>query len=71
MIILLLHVIQHHLFRYGYINIYIIYTRLHHNCAPNSDLYRCNVINNLLRSCGKGKDNYNLICVKYADIREG
>ena len=36
----------------------IIHTKLRHNCALNSDLYRCNIIDSPLCSCGKAKDSF-------------
>lgn len=39
-------------FIYGDRFLNIIHTRLRHNCALNSDLFRCNIINSPLCSCG-------------------
>lgn len=49
----------------------IIHTRLRHNCALNNDLFRCNIINSPLCSCGKLADTYHYFftCNKYKDAR--
>jgi hypothetical protein len=38
----------------------IIHTRLRHNCVWNKDLFRCNIINSPLCTCGKIEDAYHL-----------
>ena len=37
----------------------IIHTKLRHYCAFNSDLFRCNIIDSPLSSCGKAGDTYH------------
>ena len=37
----------------------VIHTKLRHNCALNSDLFRCNIIDSPLCSCGKAEDTYH------------
>ena len=46
----------------------IIHTRLRHNCVLNIDLFRCNIIDSPLCSCGKPEDTYHYFfnCNKYA-----
>lgn len=46
-------------FIYGDRFLNIIHTRLRHNCALNNDLFRCNIINSPLCSCGKLEDTYH------------
>ena len=49
----------------------IIHTKLRHKCALNSDLFRFNLINSPLCSCGKVEDTYHLFftCTKYSALR--
>jgi hypothetical protein len=49
----------------------IIHTRLRHNCILNKDLFRCNIINSPLCTCGKIEDDYHYFftCPKYKDAR--
>ena len=49
----------------------IIHTKLRHNCALNSDLFRFNIINSPLCSCGKVEDTYHYFftCTKYSALR--
>ena len=44
----------------------IIYTKLSHNCALNSDLFRCNIIDSPLGSCGKAEDTYHYFFYMYS-----
>ena len=43
------------------------------NCALNSDLFRCNIIDSPLCSCGKAGDSYHYIifftCTQYSALR--
>ena len=41
----------------------IIHTKLRHNCALNSDLFRCNIIDSPLCSCGKAEYTYHYIYI--------
>ena len=56
-------------FTYGDRFLNIIHTKLRHNCALNNDLFRCNIINSPLCSCGKLEDTYHYFftCNKYKD----
>lgn len=58
-------------FTYGDRFLNIIHTKLRHNCALNNDLFRCNIINSPLCSCGKLEDTYHYFftCNKYKDAR--
>lgn len=58
-------------FTYGDRFFNIIHTRLRHNCVLNSDLFRCNIINSPLCSCGKLEDTYHYFftCNKYKEAR--
>ena len=49
----------------------IIHTRLRHNCILNSDLFRCNLVDNPNCSCGLTEDAYHLffVCKKYNTAR--
>ena len=48
----------------------IIHTKLRHNCALNSDLFRCNIIDSPLGSCGKAEDTYHYFftCTQYSQL---
>ena len=46
-------------FSYGERYWNIIHTRLRHNCVLNIDLFRCNIIDSPLCSCGKPEDTYH------------
>ena len=45
----------------------ILHTRLRHNCILNKDLFRCNIINSPLCTCGKIEDEYHYFftCPRY------
>ena len=49
----------------------IVHTKLRHNCAPNSDLFRCKIIDSPFCSCGRLEDTYHyfFICTKYTTAR--
>ena len=49
----------------------VIHTRLRHNCVLNKDLFRCNIIDSPLCSCGKTEDAYHYFfsCTKYSAPR--
>ena len=49
----------------------ILHTRLRHNCILNKDLFRCNIINSPLCTCGKIEDEYHYFftCPRYKDAR--
>jgi hypothetical protein len=49
----------------------ILHTRLGHNCILNKDLFRCNIINSPLCTCGKIEDEYHhfFTCPRYKDAR--
>ena len=49
----------------------IVHTRLRHNCVLNKDLFRCNIIDSPLCSCGKPEDAYHFFfsCNKYSVSR--
>lgn len=45
----------------------MIQTRFRHNCVLNKDLFRCNIIDSVLCSCGKLEGNYYFsFCTKYS-----
>ena len=58
-------------FSYGERYWNIIHTRLRHKCALNNDLFRCNIIDSPLCSCGKTEDAYHFFfsCTKYSASR--
>ena len=58
-------------FSFGDRRLNIIHTRIRHHCILNKDLFRCNIIDSPLCTCGSVEDEYHYFfsCNKYRNAR--